>query len=97
MSATERMGMGCRRHPQLVLLAVLLAAAGASVFLGRFPAPGWTSPLRLLDEATRILQDAGFDVRIERILGGFFGTVRFQEPGAGGQAPKGTEILLKTV
>ena len=66
MSATERMGMGWRRHPQLVLLAVLLAAAGASVFLGRFPAPGWTSPLRLLDDP--LAQRLVLHLRVPRIL-----------------------------
>ena len=66
MSATERMGRGWRRHPQLVLLAVLLAAAGASVFLGRFPTPGWTSPLRLLDDP--LAQRLVLHLRVPRIL-----------------------------
>lgn len=66
MSVTERMGRGWRRHPQLVLLAVLLAAAGASVFLGRFPAPGWTSPLRLLDDP--LAQRLVLHLRVPRIL-----------------------------
>lgn len=50
-----------------------------------------------VDEATRILQDAGFDVRIERVLGGFFGTVRASDPTAGTAIPRGSTVTLTIV
>lgn len=46
------------------------------------------------DEATRVLEDAGFVVEIETFLGGVFGTVRDQSVPAGELAPKGTVIVL---
>jgi beta-lactam-binding protein with PASTA domain/tRNA A-37 threonylcarbamoyl transferase component Bud32 len=50
-----------------------------------------------VDEATRILRDAGFDVRIERVLGGFFGTVRASDPTAGTAIPRGSTVTLTIV
>jgi len=47
--------------------------------------------------ATRILERLGFQVRIERALGGFFGTVRLQSVAAGTEAPKGSTITLTVV
>ncbi|HET7476153.1 MAG TPA: Stk1 family PASTA domain-containing Ser/Thr kinase [Dermatophilaceae bacterium] len=48
-------------------------------------------------EATRVLRAAGFQVRYETFMGGFFGTVRSQSVDAGTQAPKGTTITLVIV
>ncbi|WP_426560798.1 Stk1 family PASTA domain-containing Ser/Thr kinase [Angustibacter sp. McL0619] len=52
---------------------------------------------RQLEDAARELQKAGFQVEVHKILGGFFGTVRSQNPGAGQQAPKGSTIRLTVV
>ncbi len=49
-----------------------------------------------VDEARRILEAAGFTVDVRRALGGFFGTVRLQDP-AGGQAPKGSTVTVTIV
>ncbi len=49
------------------------------------------------DEARKILKDAGFDVKVDRFMGGIFGTVRSQDPGAGSKQPKGTVITLVVV
>lgn len=48
-------------------------------------------------EATQILKGAGFEVTIERFMGGIFGTVRSQEPGANTEQPKGSTIKLVVV
>ena len=48
-------------------------------------------------EATQILKDAGFNVTVERFMGGIFGTVRSQEPGANSEQPKGSTIKLVIV
>ena len=50
-----------------------------------------------VDEATRILRDAGFEVRVERVLGGFFGTVRASDPDAGTAIPRGSTVTLTIV
>lgn len=42
------------------------------------------------------LEALGFKVAVENLLGGFFGTVRFQEP-PGGQAPEGSTITLRVI
>jgi serine/threonine-protein kinase len=47
--------------------------------------------------ATRRLEDAGFEVRVERVLGGFFGTVRACDPPAGSRVPRGSTITLTVV
>ena len=49
------------------------------------------------DEATRILQAAGFQVGYDNVLGGFFGTVRASNPAAGTLARKGSTITLTIV
>ena len=49
-----------------------------------------------LDEARRTLEGAGFAVEVRRALGGFFGTVRLQEP-AGGKVPKGSTVTVTIV
>jgi serine/threonine-protein kinase len=50
-----------------------------------------------MSEATRILEEAGFEVNVEMILGGYFATVRAQDPGAGEQVRRGTTITLTVV
>lgn len=42
------------------------------------------------------LEALGFTVAVENLLGGFFGTVRFQEP-QGGSAPEGSTITLRVI
>ncbi len=49
-----------------------------------------------VDAASKTLKDLGFEVQVENVLGGFFGTVRFQTPD-GGQAPEGSTIVLKVI
>ncbi len=51
---------------------------------------------RTVPQARRILEDAGFKVKLENVLGGFFQTVRSQDP-KGGQAPKGSTVTLTVV
>jgi serine/threonine-protein kinase len=48
-------------------------------------------------EATQILKTAGFEVKVERFMGGIFGTVRSQSPGANTEQPKGSTITLVIV
>lgn len=48
-------------------------------------------------EARRILEEAGFSVEVEKILGGVFGTVRSQDPGAGAQLPRGATVIITVV
>lgn len=47
-------------------------------------------------EAREVLEDLGFEVEIENIFGGFFGTVREQDP-KGTKAPEGSLVILKVV
>ena len=56
---------GLRRHPLLFLLGALLLAAGASVFIGRFPAPGWMPPGRLGDDP--LARQLVWNLRLPRI------------------------------
>lgn len=49
-----------------------------------------------LPEARRILEGAGFQVKVERALGGIFGTVRFQDP-ENGKARKGSTVTVTIV
>lgn len=46
--------------------------------------------------ATTTLKNLGFEVKVEEILGGFFGTVRFQDP-QNTQAPKGSTVTLRVI
>ncbi len=48
-------------------------------------------------EATKILEDAGFTVTTERILGGIFGTARGTTPEAGTMVKRGSTITLQVV
>lgn len=52
---------------------------------------------RQFDEARRILEEAGFTVQQERILGGFFGTVRATDPAAGQSVPRGSTVVVTVV
>lgn len=47
--------------------------------------------------ATEALEGAGFQIEVERVLGGFFGTVRDQDPDAGTSVPRGSIITLTIV
>jgi eukaryotic-like serine/threonine-protein kinase len=49
-----------------------------------------------LEQARQTLEAAGFTVVVREALGGFFGTVRLQDP-SGGTAPKGSTITLTIV
>ncbi|MET4096530.1 PASTA domain-containing protein [Arthrobacter sp. UYCu712] len=48
------------------------------------------------NEARKALEDLGFEVRVENIFGGFFGTVREQDP-KGTKAPEGSLVTLQVV
>ena len=50
-----------------------------------------------LDEARQVLEGAGFKVKVESFMGGIFGTVRSQDPGANADAPKGSTVTLVVV
>ncbi|MFL4475760.1 PASTA domain-containing protein [Paeniglutamicibacter sp. MACA_103] len=49
-----------------------------------------------IGEARRELESLGFEVQVEELLGGFFGTVRSQDP-SGGKAPQGSTVRLVVV
>ena len=48
-------------------------------------------------DATAELTKAGFKVRVDRVLGGFFGTARLTDPPAGSKAPRGSLVTLRVV
>jgi len=50
-----------------------------------------------LAQARTALEGAGFKVEVRRALGGFFGTVRLQDPAGGSKAPKGSTVTLTIV
>ncbi|HET7820606.1 MAG TPA: Stk1 family PASTA domain-containing Ser/Thr kinase [Ornithinibacter sp.] len=50
-----------------------------------------------LQQARATLEAQGFKVTVRRALGGFFGTVRLQDPSGGSKAPKGSTITLTIV
>jgi len=50
-----------------------------------------------LRQARKILEDAGFQVRVENFMGGLFGTVRSQSPAGDAKAPKGSTVTLVVV
>ena len=56
--------------------------------------PSYTG--KQVDVARKELSDLGFRVEVKEILGGFFGTVRAQDP-SGGTAPEGSVITLTVV
>lgn len=49
-----------------------------------------------VDDARKALKELGFEVRVNNILGGFFGTVRDQDP-VNTQVPEGSVITLTVV
>lgn len=49
-----------------------------------------------VDDARKALKELGFEVRVNNILGGFFGTVRDQDP-VNAQVPEGSVITLTVV
>lgn len=49
------------------------------------------------DEATNALESAGFSVKYDEFLGGYFGTVRLQDPPGGEQVRKGSTITITIV
>ena len=50
-----------------------------------------------VEEATRILRDAGFEVEVRRLVQNGFGTVLSSDPGAGEQVPKGSTVVINVV
>lgn len=48
-------------------------------------------------KAREELEDLGFEVRVENIFGGFFGTVREQDPAGGTKAPEGSVVTIRVV
>jgi len=50
-----------------------------------------------VEQARQALEAAGFTVAVREALGGFFGTVRMQDPAAGSKAPKGSTVTLTIV
>ena len=50
-----------------------------------------------LEQARGTLEAQGFKVAVRRALGGFFGTVRLQDPSGGSKVPKGSTITLTIV
>ena len=52
---------------------------------------------RQVGEARSALTAAGFEVAVEEVLGGFFGTVRAQDPEPGAMLPRGSVITLTVV
>lgn len=48
-------------------------------------------------EARQILEDAGYTVKVENLLGGMLKRVRSQNPSGGTQAPVGTEVTLQVI
>lgn len=49
-----------------------------------------------VDQAVSTLEGLGFKVDVKDLLGGFFGTVRFQDP-QGVEAPKGSTVKLQVI
>ncbi len=63
------------------------------------PAGSWMSPAiigKQAKEAEQALKKLGFEVRVNNILGGFFGTVRDQDP-VNTQVPEGSVVTLTVV
>jgi serine/threonine-protein kinase len=49
------------------------------------------------NKATQLLKRAGFEVQVTKVLGGYFGTVRFQDPDAGSKAPRGSTVTITII
>ncbi|WP_369053588.1 Stk1 family PASTA domain-containing Ser/Thr kinase [Kineococcus terrestris] len=52
---------------------------------------------RQVADARAALEELGFRVRVENVLGGIFGTVRSSDPGAGEAVPRGSTVTLTVV
>jgi iron complex transport system permease protein len=63
--AAARAALG--RHPFLLLGTVFLLVLGASLFVGRYPEPGWMSPATLAEDA--VAQRLVLSLRLPRVLG----------------------------
>ncbi|MFP5334666.1 MAG: Stk1 family PASTA domain-containing Ser/Thr kinase [Actinomycetes bacterium] len=50
-----------------------------------------------IGEATRQLQELGLQVKVERLFGGIFGTVRSTDPPAGTEVRKGSTVTVRVV
>jgi serine/threonine-protein kinase len=50
-----------------------------------------------LEEAERVLHDAGFETKVEKLFGGIFGTVHSTDPAEGAQVPKGSTVTIRVV
>lgn len=50
-----------------------------------------------LEEAQKILEDRGFTVSVQKVLGGYFNTVRATDPAEGTLAPKGSAVTISVV
>lgn len=50
-----------------------------------------------LGEATRLLEERGLTVDVERVLGGYFGTVRQTDPAGGTSVPKGSTVTVTVI
>jgi eukaryotic-like serine/threonine-protein kinase len=50
-----------------------------------------------LEDARHVLEQAGFKVKVQRFMGGVFGTVQSQDPPAGSMQPQGTTITVVVV
>lgn len=49
------------------------------------------------NKATQLLKRAGFEVQVTKVLGGYFGTVRFQDPDGGSKAPRGSTVTITII
>lgn len=52
---------------------------------------------RQRDEASQILRAAGLKVSVTSLFGGYFGTVRFQDPAEGTLVPKGSTVTIQII
>ncbi len=50
-----------------------------------------------LEDAQAILENAGFTVKVDKVLGGYFNTVRQTDPAAGTSVPKGSTITVTVI
>ncbi|MFC5998385.1 Stk1 family PASTA domain-containing Ser/Thr kinase [Quadrisphaera sp. GCM10027208] len=50
-----------------------------------------------LKEARAVLEEAGLEVEVERLLGGIFGTVHSTDPPAGSEVRKGSTVVVRVV
>ncbi|MDE9366768.1 Stk1 family PASTA domain-containing Ser/Thr kinase [Luteipulveratus sp. YIM 133132] len=74
---------------------------GGQVQLVVSKGPQMVTVPRVVDQSTgqarRTLQDAGLKVKVKRLFGGLFDTVRDQDPAPGTSVPRGTEVTVSVV